>query len=343
MKAAIYRLGEYKIIKSGIGEMTWEAHFSFGDFQEGRCFTKGSILFIGPAENHRNGFLKGEFLDELRKHPQWLLTKFYCTGVGVHHCKNGKSATKEEMMLWTLDRGHGDDFNVHPENSNTFSNSISTGKVTEDAVYRLKQYEITAKTDGQIIWKTNSGLNTIVVGNCFILENILFIGSQLYERFNLSKGQFLANLRQLPKWDQTEYFCKRLSLHESKTGKKVQEGRKRWPHESTATNEQDARNEYGTRSEYKIPNGAHRGIFFARLSAIWGSLSNQAGGRGEHDGIRRFKFIKSYISKSITIFRASYVTNMKRITYVIAHILLKIGYFFVLMIGYLKKYYSRKK
>ncbi len=99
MKETIYRLGEYKIIESDTGQLMWEAHFGFGESEKGRCFRKGSVLFIGSAENCRNGFLKGEFLDDLKKYPKWGKTKFYCIGVCVHHCKNGKSVCLAVMVF----------------------------------------------------------------------------------------------------------------------------------------------------------------------------------------------------------------------------------------------------
>jgi len=61
-----YRLGEYKLIETGMGELRWEAHCGFAALHEGRCFRKGAILFIGPAENDQIGFLKGDFLDHIQ-------------------------------------------------------------------------------------------------------------------------------------------------------------------------------------------------------------------------------------------------------------------------------------
>ena len=122
MKAETYRLGEYKIIESNTGQLTWEAHFGFGEFQMGRCFRKGSILLFGPPENCQNGFLKGEFLDELKKYPRWGKTRFYCIGIRVQHCKSCKSLTKEEMMLWMFGRSLGEGVEIDRDAPNIFSN-----------------------------------------------------------------------------------------------------------------------------------------------------------------------------------------------------------------------------
>src|SRR5210317_2099408 len=133
MKETIYRLGEFKIIESDTGPLIWEAHYGFGEIQKGRCFRKGNILFIDSAESYQNGFLKGEFLDDLKKYPKWDKTKYFGNGVDVHHCKNGKSVTKEEMMLWTLGRSLGEGVEIHNDAPKVFSNSAPEGKVSENA------------------------------------------------------------------------------------------------------------------------------------------------------------------------------------------------------------------
>ena len=222
MKAETYRLNECKIIESNSGILSWEAHFGFGEFQMGRCFKKGSILFIGPPENCQNGFLKAEFLDDLKKYPKWNKTKFFCNGVDVHHCKNGKRVTKEEMMLWTLGRSLGEKVEIHRDAPKIFPNSACAGKATENAVYRLQRYEIIISAGRQIIARTYSGSNSVNSGNCTILENILFIGPQQNKSSDLNKRQFIANLRQRPRWDQTDFFCKKFALHECKPGSRMQ-------------------------------------------------------------------------------------------------------------------------
>ncbi len=265
MKVAIYRLGEYKIIESDTRELRWGAHFGLGALQEGRCFKKGMILFIGLAENDRPGFLKREFFDHLKQFPKWLKTKYYCRGLEVYHCKTGKRVTKVEMQLWMLDGGIDEGGRIFTEKPGQCSNNISPRRATGDVAFRLQKYEIIKKTNDQVVWKTNAGPNIGRGGNCIILEDILFIGSWQSEQFNLIKRQFLSNLQQLPKWDQTRYFCPRLSLHDCKNGNRVHEKKKRWPRERTATGTNAAGKRHKNNIEFKLKKSdlwENRPIFF---------------------------------------------------------------------------------
>ena len=341
MRESFYKLDEYKIIESDTGDLRWEAHFGIGRLQEGRCFRKGMILFIGPVESDRLGFLKGEFLDHLKPFPAWLKTKYFCRGLDVSHCKTGKKVKKVEMQLWMLDRGIDEGDKLYSEKTGHRLNNISTRRTTVDVAFRLQKYEIIKKANNQFVWRTYAGPNTVSGGNCIILEDILFIGSWQNKQSTMSKRQFLGNLQQLPKWDQTKYFCSKLSLHECKTGNRIQEERKGWPGEKKATETNSSENEYKTSSESKIPNGAHRETFYTRLSSFLDSLANLSGSRLEHDRFFHLRFIKSYISKSIAVFRASCRWVLKGITYTIAFVFLIIESFFGFMIDYLKNQYER--
>ncbi|MEJ2366455.1 MAG: hypothetical protein P8017_17610 [Deltaproteobacteria bacterium] len=223
MEPSIYRLTEYKIIEGGAGGLTWEAHFGFAAEQTGKCFRKGMILFIGPAESERLGYLKGDFFDHLKQYPEWSKTKYYCRGLEVFHCKTGKRVTEVEMYLWGLDQRvtHEED-SILSEEAGRSANSMSARSGKKSGAFRLRKYEMTRKGDDLVVWRTYAGPNIGRGGNCIILEDILFIGSWENERFNLIKRQFLSNLQRLPKWDQTRYFCPRLSLHDCKTGARLQ-------------------------------------------------------------------------------------------------------------------------
>ncbi|MBI9084829.1 MAG: hypothetical protein JEZ11_14645 [Desulfobacterales bacterium] len=216
MNSTVYRLAGYKIIQTVTGQLTWETHSGFSAFQEGQCFIKGSILFIGPAENNRHGFLKGEFLDDLNKYPKWMNTKYYCLGLTVHHCKDGTRVTKKEMTLWIVGRSADQGGGPLPEARRQSPIHKAAMKVTDNVAYKLQRYEITIMADGQISWKTHWGQNVVRRGKCFILEDILFFRSWPVAHLPLSKQQFLRHLNKLPEWSQTIYFSNKLSVKECK-------------------------------------------------------------------------------------------------------------------------------
>jgi len=210
-----------------MGELRWEAHFGFAMLQEGRCFRKGMILFIGPAENDRVGFLKGDFLDHIKPFPAWSETKYCCRGLDIYHCKTCKRVTKQEMLLWMFGPGTDGGDNFCSEGPRQRSNNISTKGAAGDVAFRLQRYEITKTQDEQILWKT-IGLKTVREGTCTVLEDILFIGPSQDIQSDLIRRDFLANLRQLPKWDQTRYYYPQSSLYDCRAWNSGQEKRKRW-------------------------------------------------------------------------------------------------------------------
>ncbi|MBU1712792.1 MAG: hypothetical protein KKD47_06765 [Proteobacteria bacterium] len=340
MKKNIYKLGEYKIIESDTGDLRWEAHFGLCAFQEGRCFKKGAILFIGPAESQGDGFFKSEFIDHLKPLQAWLMTKYYCRGLEVYHCKTGKRVAKEEMLLWMLDRNINEGNWIYSEKPVQFPNNISTRIETGNIAFRLQQYEIIKKTTGQFVWKINTGPNTVSSGNCIILEDILFIVPGQNEQTNLIKQQFLANLKQLSEWNQTKYYCHRLSLHDCKTGNIIQKEGERLPGDRREMEKFDIGNGYKNTAEFKIPDGKQRGIFSVRIFPILDSLANLSTSSGDHARFFRFKFIKSYISKIIAIFRTSGI--WKRITYTVALIFVIISLLFAFLIGFRKEHDEKR-
>jgi hypothetical protein len=245
------------------------------------------------------------------------------------------------MMLWTLGRSPREGIEIHRGAPKNFSNSTAAGKVTENAVYRLQRSEIIVRTDGQIISRTYSGSNSLSSGNCLIFENILFIGPQQNKPSNFNKRQFLANLRELPRWDQTDYFCKRFSLHKCEPGNDVKEERKKLLYQTHATKKYGAENEYKNDSETKISNGAYRASFSKKLSALLGSFADFTESRDAYDQLSHFRFIKSYISKSIAIFRGSGIRILEKIIRTVAPIFFITASLFVFMIGYLKKHHKK--
>jgi hypothetical protein len=269
--------------------------------QEGRCFRKGRILFIGPAENHRLGFLKGEFLDQLDRCPRWLKTKFFCREPEIYYCKTGKRVTKEEMLDWTLDRGidEGDEF--YSKNPGEWSNNIFNGKPSEDVAFSLQRYEIIRKSDVQIIWRTYAGPNTLNGGTCSILEDILFITSGQNEQYTLKKRQFLDDLQRLPKWNHTKYYCPRLSLYDCKTENRVQEKREKRHIELMATDKHNTSNNH----KNSTPHSVHRRQFAFFPSRFQESHSTETSAALRHSGI--WKWIIFVIFIIILICSLSFV------------------------------------
>lgn len=67
-----------------------------------------------------------------------------------------------------------------------------------------------------------------------------------------------------------------------------------------------------------VGNGAHKETFSARVSAILGSFADFTESWGEYDRLFYFRFIKSYISKSIAIFRESGIRTLQKIIRTVA-------------------------
>jgi hypothetical protein len=328
----IYRLDEYKIIESGIKELRWEAHFGLGAFQEGRCFRKESILFIGPSENVHAGFLKGEFLDDLNRFPAWLKTPYYCKGCDVYYCKTGHRITKEEMLSWMLDWGIDGGDILDSKKFEKCSDNIPDLKETEDVAFRLQRYEIVIKPNGRIVWTTHTGPKTVSHGNCLVLDDILFIESVQNERSVLSKRSFLANLRRLPKWDQTRYYSPKLSLLDCKSGNRVLDIEKRQERKPPATKMHDTVSGYKSIAKIEILKGEKQKIFSERISAFFDSIAKSATYFRERSRSLWFKYKNPNIPKRIVDFRASRVRRW--MTYAIALIILTISLLFAFLIGY---------
>lgn len=340
MKATSYKLAEYKIIEYDTGELRWERHYGLGVLQEGSCFKKGAILFIGPAENDGPGFLILEFSDNLKTLSVWGKTKYYCRSLEIYHCKNGKRVTKEEMLLWILDLGINEGERVYSEKPGQHSNNIFTKRATGDVTFRLQRYGIIKKTNGQIVWKTHAGPNTVNCGDCIILEDILFIGSWKNEQLNLDRRQFLENLQQLTIWDQTKYYCPKLSLHECKTANRVWGEKKRLLSDKEATATNYAGKGYTKITESKIsPNKPPR-IISARKSASLQVLVKSVASRAKSNRFFWCNFKKPDVSKSIAIFRTSVIK--KSLTCSAVLILLTILLIMFFFFGYWAEHDEKK-
>jgi hypothetical protein len=195
IKIEYYRLAEYKIIEGENGHMWWETHSGFCSVKTGRCFVNGSILFIENGHtSEENGFLKGDFLDQLNRLPKWKKTIYYCTGFTINKCR----ADQEKKS---------------PSANTKFSQPTTQ----EDISYRLGQFEIIEKKDGKLLWKSYSGRGTIKVGKGYVDGNILFFRRGEAEKTKIIKKVFLERLFLLPTWEKTNFFCQHYTLYSCET------------------------------------------------------------------------------------------------------------------------------
>jgi nicotinic acid mononucleotide adenylyltransferase len=190
-----YRLAEFKIIESKDGFIWWETHSGFCSVKMGRCFVSGKILFIESGHTSEdNGFLKGEFLDELNRFPKWQKTNYYCTSFNIVNCKADQKIK-------------------FPSANYKFPKPTTQ----EDVSFRLGQFEIIEKRDCKLLWKSYSGRADMKVGKAFVDGNILFLGRGEAEKTGIIKKDFLERLSMLPAWEKTDYFCQHYTLYSCET------------------------------------------------------------------------------------------------------------------------------
>jgi hypothetical protein len=161
----------------------------------GRCFVRGNILFIKPGhKSEENGYLKGEFLDQINRLSKWEKTKYYCTGFNIVKCK----ADQNQKTL-------------------SVNNRFPQQTTQDDVSFRLGQFEIVEKRGRKLLWKSYSGRADIKVGKAFVDDNILFLGHSESEITGIPKKDFLERISLLPLWERTDYYCHRYSLYSCET------------------------------------------------------------------------------------------------------------------------------
>jgi len=218
MQHTAYRLGEYKIIEYEHGDLWWETHIGLGSSKSGKCFINGDILFIKPSDSIRPGFLKGEFLDHLKKLPKWEKTKYYCASYKIHECKSGRSKPLfGRLDGWSQHEAILNDGSTQRQTPEIRRKSVKVD-TTEHISYKLDRYKITEMNNGQLFWKSPSGLGTLKKGRCHIKGSILFLEPGETEQSSLLKREFMQQLIRLPDWEKTKYFCPSYTIYYSNTG-----------------------------------------------------------------------------------------------------------------------------
>ena len=213
MKKTEYRLAEYKITENELGDLWWETHIGLGSLKIGKCFINGDILFIKPSDSTGPGFLKGEFLDHLNELPKWEKTKYYCASYKIDKCQSvSRKPFFEEVISGIQDEAILQKNELIQEEKSVVVDTLSP------ISYKLHQYEIMEKNNGQLFWKSYSGLRSLKKGRCYIRGNILFLEPGETGLSKLIKKEFLQQLNQMPEWNKTKYFCASYTIHYSNTG-----------------------------------------------------------------------------------------------------------------------------
>jgi hypothetical protein len=219
MRNTAYKLAEYKIIENEHGDLWWETHIGLGSLKIGRCFINGDILFIKPSDSTGPGFLKGEFLDHLNRLPKWEKTKYFCASYKIDKCKSGSRKPIFEGMNSRLQKKGilGKNGSTQKEIAEGTRKSVKVDTAAHIS-YKLGGCEITEKNDGQLFWKSYSGLGRLRKGRCHIKGSILFLEPGVTELSGLKKREFVQQLIRLPDWQGTQYFCTNYAIYCCKTG-----------------------------------------------------------------------------------------------------------------------------
>jgi hypothetical protein len=84
--------------------------------------------------------------------------------------------------------------------------------VTNEIKYRLGEFIIIEHRGVLLTWVTQIALGAQRSGRCFIVGNILLMGSLDREEAGFLKLEFNEHLMKLPPWDKTRYYCFASSL-----------------------------------------------------------------------------------------------------------------------------------
>ena len=196
----LYRINEYRISEFADGRMWWDAHSGLGKQIGGPCFVYGNMLILGTRCSEEDGFLKLEFFNQLKRLPFWHKTRYYCFISSLMDVSSGTNISEQKLQQLIALAGGAD-----TDSENMLSGSLE--------IFRLWQYQIIIAPDGDMIWKTCGGIGQIFGGPVIIESDALFIGPKKFDdpRQN-NKREFLHTLRILPKWDQTNLWCRSLAL-----------------------------------------------------------------------------------------------------------------------------------
>ena len=90
-------------------------------------------------------------------------------------------------------------------------------------LYRINEYRISEFADGRLWWDAHSGLGRQIGGPCFVYGNMLVLGKQCSEEDGFLKLEFFNQLKRLPVWHKTRYYCFISALMDVSSGTNISE------------------------------------------------------------------------------------------------------------------------
>jgi hypothetical protein len=190
-----YRLGEYLIKEYDDNALRWTAHHGFGEQWSGKCFILDDILVLEEFTHEEIGYLKGEFLDRIRKLPVWNKTRFYCFASDLSDVSSGRSPSRDWWDCIPLTQ-----------------ELAQLPKDRTPGVFRLDKYKIAVAETRQISWQTLEGGERVVGGQCTVQSGILLIGPKEYETEGQTRQQFFSELNAAAPWRGTGIWSHGLAL-----------------------------------------------------------------------------------------------------------------------------------
>jgi len=193
MEGETFRLREYRITEFGSGLIYWEAHHDFGVQRSGRCHQLREVLVLSEFEQEKSGYLKGEFLDQLKTLPPWNRTRYFCL---ASHLRVVGTGRRPDKNLLAEIRYQG----IHQESVSKQAGDKKTG------TFRLGRYQIIFSPNNEIFWETLGDGNKIVTGNCSLESGILLMEPQQGIKGEQIKREYSQQLRRLPQWERTRVW-----------------------------------------------------------------------------------------------------------------------------------------
>jgi hypothetical protein len=93
--------------------------------------------------------------------------------------------------------------------------------MTNEIKYRLDDYIIIERDGVFLTWESHIALGAQLSGICLIIGNILVIGPQKHQEAGFLKLEFNEQLRKLPAWTKTKYYCFASSIRKADTGQSL--------------------------------------------------------------------------------------------------------------------------